>query len=116
MSNKYGIPKDELLKIRERDTKCVYCNNKMLPRWDTHNRRNSPTIEHLSPVKPFYMKHGMQLNNIAICCGSCNSSRRDKTLTEWFEKRYCREKNNINADTVLAPVKAYLKRLEQDKG
>ena len=111
MSNKYGIPKDELLKIRERDTNCVYCNDKMLPRWDTHKRRKSPTIEHLSPVKPFYMKHGMQLNNIAICCGSCNSSRRDKTLKEWFYKPYCKEKN-INADTVLAPVKAYLKRLE----
>jgi len=115
MSNKYGIPKDELLKIRERDKNCVYCNEDMLTRWCTHNRRDSPTIEHLSPVKPFYMKHGMQLNNIAICCGSCNSSRRDKTLKEWFEKRYC-EKKNINADTVLAPVKAYLNRLEQDKG
>ena len=89
----------------------MYCNKDMLTRWCTHNRRDSPTIEHLSPFKPFYMKHGMQLNNIAICCGSCNSSRRDKTLTEWFDKHYCLNKN-INADTVLATVKEYLKRLK----
>ena len=113
MSKKYGIPSEELLKIRLRDKNCVYCNKVMLYPWSSQNRRDSATIEHLSPFKPFYMKQGMKLNNIAICCGSCNSSRRDKTLTAWFGKSYCLN-NNISADSVKPPVIDYLIRLKQE--
>jgi len=111
MSSKYGLPADELLKIRARDTNCVYCSKIMISPWNTSNRRESATIEHLSPFQPFYMEHGMKLNNIAICCGSCNSSRGNKPLKDWFGTTYCL-RNEINADTVLWPVKEYLVRLE----
>ncbi|KKR69528.1 MAG: hypothetical protein UU12_C0044G0006 [Candidatus Woesebacteria bacterium GW2011_GWA2_40_7b] len=44
---------------------------------------------------------------VAICCESCNSSRRDKKIWGWFEKKYCKNKN-INEKTVAEPVKKYL--------
>jgi hypothetical protein len=107
--NQFGIPENELKRIRTRDKNCVYCHKEMIFPYDINNRKDSATIEHLSPVPPFYLKDGMQMNNITICCGSCNSSRGVKKLRDWFETTYCVERN-INEDTVSSPVKEYLNR------
>ena len=109
MTNKFGIPKDQLEKIRERDKKCVYCHKIMIYPHNSKNYRDSATIEHLSPVPPFYMKDGMKIDNITICCGSCNSSRGIKKLLDWFKTEYCIERN-INETTVAKPVKEYLQK------
>lgn len=69
-----------------------------------------PTIEHLNEKPPFYWQDGVREEGLAICCGSCNSSRGDRSLQEWFQTAYCRERNPpINAATVAAPVKTYLR-------
>jgi hypothetical protein len=108
MTNNFGIPKNELLIIRARDKTCIYCHKIMINPYNSNNHGDSATIEHLSPVQPFYMKDGMKIENIAICCGSCNSSRSSKKLRDWFKTKYCIDKN-INENTVAEPVKDYLK-------
>jgi hypothetical protein len=102
MSNQYGLPEKELEKIRIRDKTCVYCHKKMLDT-SSSNRRDWATIEHLNYLPPW--------NNpatVAICCGSCNSSRGQKKLMDWFKSQYCLDRN-INKKTVAEPVKIFIK-------
>jgi len=102
MKNKYGIPEDELEKIRARDKECVYCHKKMKKPHPDIRRKDWATIEHLNYLPPW--------NNpttVAICCGSCNSSRGIKKLKDWFKSPYCVERN-INIKTVAKPVRKYL--------
>ena len=107
MANQFGIPENELQKIRNRDKKCVYCHKIMINPYNSKNHKDSATIEHLNPLPPFYWKEGMQIENITICCGSCNSSRGAKKLYDWFKTKYCVERN-INENTISNPVKKYL--------
>lgn len=109
MTNKFGIPPEKLQKVRERDKICVYCHKEMVFPYNRKDHSNSATIEHLSPVPPFYWKDGMQIDNITICCGSCNSSRGIKELDKWFKTEYCL-KRNINENSIADPVKIYLQK------
>jgi len=109
MTNEFGIPESELHKVRSRDKKCVYCHKKMIFPYDVNRRQDSATIEHLNFDGPFYWNDGLQIEDIVICCGSCNSSRGIKKLQDWFKTKYCVEKN-INKDTVSNQVKEYLNR------
>ena len=109
MTNKFGIPKKELQKIRTRDKKCVYCHIEMIFPYDINNRKDSATIEHLNFDGPFYWDKGLKAEDIVICCGSCNSSRGIKKLQDWFKIQYCIIRN-INQNTVSNSVKEYLKR------
>ena len=105
MSNKYGIPEGELEKIRDRDLNCVYCHKVMDNSHVGVDRTDWATIEHLNHLPPW--------NNpttVAICCGSCNSSRREKKLLEWFKSSYCIERN-INEKTVAKIVREYIKEV-----
>lgn len=107
MANKYGIPEDNLQKIRERDISCVYCHKLMIDPKQGGQRKNWATIEHLNFMPPW--------NNpttIAMCCWSCNSSRGVKKITDWFKSTYCLERN-INIETVADPVKEFIKIYEQ---
>lgn len=102
MPNLYGIPKQELEKIRARDKVCVYCHKKMLGTTVSDNRREWATIEHLNHLPPWNNP-----STVAICCGSCNSSRGQKKLLDWFKTPYCVERS-INEKTVAEIVKNYL--------
>lgn len=107
--NKFGIPENVLSKIRARDKACVYCRKTMLYPYRTNNRADSATIEHLNFDGPFSWNCGLQARDIVLCCGSCNSSRGEKKLTEWFKTQYCIDRN-IRENTVAAPVRGYLRR------
>lgn len=107
MANKYRLPELELQRIRLRDRKCVYCHRKLNNPKTSQDRRTWATIEHLNHLPPW--------NNpltVAICCGSCNSSRSAKQLQDWFKSSYCIEKN-INELTVAQSVKLFLKMINQ---
>ena len=108
--NKFGIPDSELLAVRERDKACVYCHKEMIFPYDRTNGMDSATIEHLSPHPPYYWADDMKIDNIAICCGACNSSRGAKQLNDWFQSKYCLDKK-ICGDSVAEPVKLYLRSL-----
>ncbi len=60
------------------------------------------TIEHFNNDGPFDKKY-----NVAICCRRCNSSKRAKRLSDWFQTAYC-DKNEISEKTVAKPVKEFL--------
>jgi len=106
MSNVYGLPEDALIKIRERDTECVYCHKEMTIPKNGDDRRNWATIEHMNDQPPFN-----DPTTVAICCGSCNSSRGVKKLLIWFESPYCKQRN-ISFVTVAGPVKKYITEYE----
>lgn len=111
MTNAFGIPEDELRKIRTRDKKCVYCHKKMIcpSNVASNRRRDWASIEHLNRNGPFHWDDGLKIEDIVICCGSCNSSRSRKKLSDWFKTKYCIERN-INKNTVASPVKKYYNR------
>ena len=109
MTNAFGIPENELRKIRTRDKRCVYCHKDMVYPFNSEKRKASATIEHLNYNGPFNWKDGLQLDDIAICCFQCNSSRGKKKLQDWFKSKYCIERN-INENTISKPVKSYLKK------
>src|SRR5262245_29258362 len=107
--NSFGIPENVLSQIRSRDKDCVYCGKTMIYPYARTEQRDCATIEHLNFDGPFCWWDGLHADDIVLCCGSCNSSRGIKKLTDWFTTQYCIEKN-INANTVAAPVKSYLER------
>lgn len=117
MKTKHGIPQDQLNEIVIRDSKCVYCQKLMIQPYDIHNRADSATIEHLNHRADWYSVEDFVSNNkpvhsiVAICCGSCNSSRSDLPLLQWFKTEYCKE-HNINAKTVSKVVREYIQRYE----
>jgi len=101
MSNAYGISEQDEREIRARDKTCVYCHTPV----KQSSRARGPseaTIEHFNNDGPFEKKH-----NVAICCRRCNSSRRDKSLSDWFKTEYCLKKK-INEKTAAEPVKEFL--------
>jgi hypothetical protein len=106
MKNIYGLPEDKLNEIRARDRNCVYCHKTMIKPIDDNYRKDWATIEHLNHLPPWDNP-----DTVAICCGSCNSSRSNKKILDWFKTSYCAEKN-INYDTVANPVKDYIKNYE----
>lgn len=109
MKNKFGIPKEKLKILQERSKFCAYCGKKLIFPYDTKNRRDSATIEHLNFNGPFYWKDGLNIEDVVFVCGSCNSSRGKKSLSEWFKSGYCMAKN-INNNTVSGNIKKYINK------
>ena len=107
MKISYGLPEDGLKRVRQRDVRCVYCHKVMVPNSPKKDKRDCPTIEHLNHLPPWD-----NIETVAICCWSCNSSRGNRLITQWFEGAYCRERN-INYDTVAAAVRSYIDAYEK---
>jgi hypothetical protein len=106
MDNRYGLPEAEVERVKRRDTACVYCHKKMVTPCAEAKREDWATIEHLNHLPPW--------NNpetIAICCQSCNASRGNKTILQWFQSEYCIQRD-ISAETVAKPVLDYIKKFE----
>lgn len=118
MTTKHGIPQKQLDVIFARDKACVYCHKQMITPYDITNRSNSVTIEHLNhradwdSVQDFVSNNTPVYSIIALCCGSCNSSRGSKSLSEWFQAEYCRMRN-IEQSTVSEVVRDYMNSYEK---
>lgn len=102
MANRWGIPKEIEELVIKRDTSCVYCR----VNFDTSTLTNKarPTWEHII--------NDIKINgvdNIALCCKSCNSSKGAKSLRDWLESKYCKTRN-IKEYSVATVVKEYLKK------
>lgn len=92
------------------EIKNVYIvKKKIIYPFDVKRRKNSATLEHLNYNGPFHWDKGLKIEDVAYCCGSCNSSRGEKKLMDWFKTEYCLERN-INENTVSKTVKEYIKR------
>lgn len=92
--NSYNIPNDIEEKIRTRDKKCVYCGKAF---------DGDETIEHIdNNIK------NISLENLAICCRACNTSKGQKKVSEWLKSDYCKRKN-ITSESVADVIKNTLK-------
>jgi hypothetical protein len=99
-----SIPDLVMEKVMGRDKVCVYCSH---PFGDT--RCSMATWEHINNDT-----RDVEQWNIALCCGSCNYSRNDNKLTDWFKTApRCLEKN-INRERVADVIKDYIKVYEKD--
>lgn len=85
-----------------RDTECVYCRLVFLVSFTS--RATCPSWEHI--VNDLDL---ITLDNIALCCGSCNSSKGKKSLREWLHSGYCL-KMGITEHSIAAVAKAALAR------
>jgi hypothetical protein len=104
--NRFGIPAETEQRIRARDTRSVYCGKQ----FSRASRKDMPSIEHLHEKPPFHWQEGLKEGGLAICCRSCNSSRGNKSLRDWFQTPYCTQRDMpINSDTVAEPVRNYLR-------
>lgn len=106
MKNNYGLPTDKLQKIFERDKVCVYCKKVMVSHDKQNVRADWFTIEHLNYLPPW--------NNpetVTICCWSCNSSRGNKKIRDWFKTSYCLSRN-ISINRVAVRVRKYIENIE----
>ena len=85
MSNNWGIPIEVRKFVLNRDSNCVYCGIDFSI--EHKSKKTKPSWEHI--VNDIRI-HG--INNIGLCCCSCNASKGAKLLTEWLQSKYCRSK------------------------
>lgn len=100
MANKWGILKEVEEYVLKRDMRCVYCGGDFSI--DHESRKTQPSWEHI--VNDIRIS---TIDNISLCCTSCNASKGTKLLKDWLDGKYCKTKG-INKDTVAQVVKEAL--------
>lgn len=96
--NKWGIPIEIEQQVLKRDVRCVYC----LCEFDKSIRKLKPSWEHI--INDIRIT---TIDNIALCCVSCNASKGSKKLIEWFSSNYCCKKK-ISIETVAPIIRQHL--------
>lgn len=92
MANRWGIPKDVEEYVKQRDIKCVYCGTEFSE--ENKSLKSKPSWEHI--INDIRING---IDNITICCMSCNASKGAKLLVDWFQGDYCKKKG-ITVETV----------------
>lgn len=100
MTNSWGIPLEVENFVIERDKSCVYCGQGFSV--DKLSRKNKASWEHI--VNDIRING---VDNIALCCISCNASKGAKSLENWLKSDYCK-RNSINRENVAPIVKEAL--------
>lgn len=95
MAAKWSIPRELAVQVIQRDLQCVYCRHIFAAPYE--DRKTCPSWEHI--VNDLLL---INLDNIALCCGSCNSSKGKKSLRTWLESPYCTGKGITEQS--MAPV------------
>lgn len=101
MANRWGIPKEVEDIVKQRDAVCVYCGITLSK--DDKSRKSKPSWEHI--VNDIRLNG---IDNIALCCMSCNASKGSKLLEDWLEGNYCK-RMGITPNSVANVVKKALK-------
>jgi hypothetical protein len=104
--NKWGIPVEIENKVKLRDKCCVYCGKEFNKPVGINGKLCKATWEHIDNAR-WNDKSIMEVN-ISLCCASCNSSKGQKKIREWFKSEYC-IRLNINEHTVAAIIKLFLR-------
>lgn len=99
MTSNWKIPSEMEMRIRKRDKCCVYCHVRF-----RGNKGDKATWEHIDNNA-----NNISEKNIALCCRSCNSSKGNKKLLDWFDSEYCKN-NKINERTVANVIKRWIKK------
>jgi hypothetical protein len=101
MANRWGIPQEVEDFVKQRDTQCVYCGVEFSE--DNKSRKTKPSWEHI--INDIRING---IDNITLCCMSCNASKGAKLLEEWLQSDYCKKKG-ITEETVDIVVKEAIK-------
>jgi hypothetical protein len=97
MANRWNIPPSLEQQVLARDKNCVYCGGP------------ATTWEHIVNDARIVTRE-----NIARCCGSCNSSKSVKDLAVWLQSEYCKAKG-ITKETVAGVVRRALARRRKSR-
>jgi hypothetical protein len=81
----WKIPRALALQVIERDTQCIYCGLVFAEPFTV--RATCPSWEHI--VNDLSL---ISLENIGLCCVSCNASKGKKPLQVWLKSKYCAER------------------------
>ncbi|WP_276165486.1 HNH endonuclease [Zobellia alginiliquefaciens] len=103
MGNRWGIPTEVENFVIERDKDCVYCGITFTQ--DNSSRKTKQSWEHII--------NDIRINgvhNIALCCISCNASKGAKSVVDWLESKYCKDRD-ITKESVALVVKQVIKKL-----
>lgn len=93
MANSWGIPKEVEEAVLQRDKACVYCGVS----FSHASRATKPSWEHIINDVSI-----ATIDNIALCCVGCNSSKGAKLLHTWIGSPLATKRGvSINS---LAPV------------
>ncbi|MGA2249863.1 hypothetical protein [Terracidiphilus sp.] len=95
--NRWNIPNWLETAVFERDKVCIYCG--IIFNDEPRSFRERRSWEHITNNAKI-----ITLENIALCCRGCNSSKGVKFLETWLDSSYCKRKN-ISKDTVAQVVK-----------
>lgn len=108
--NRWGIAAEPEAKVRKRDKRCVYCRAVMKgSALATGGRKSTATWEHIDNNV-----RNRSENNVVRRCGSCNSSKGVRKLTEWLDSEYCRQEK-IDHRTVALVVRKWLREQRETK-
>lgn len=97
MANRWGIPREVENFVKQRDLACVYCRVEFSS--DDGDRKSKPSWEHI--VNDIRING---IDNITLCCMSCNASKGAKLLEDWLETDYCKRKE-IAVHSIATVVK-----------
>src|SRR6187549_3873635 len=101
---RWGIPRDVAVQVLARDTNCIYCRRDFGPTLE--NRAAVPSWEHI--VNDVLLA---SIQNIGLCCVSCNSSKGAKSVEEWLNSTYCQVRG-ITGATIAPTVRNTLDGIE----
>ena len=90
--NRWNIPDLLEQEIIERDQACIYCG--VIFCLPDAKLGTPPSWEHIVNDAKI-----ITLENIALCCRSCNSSKGAKLLAVWLGSPYC-ERRGISKETI----------------
>ena len=99
MANKWRIPIEVENFVISRDKTCVYCGVTFTN--DNNSRKTKKSCEHI--VTDIRLNG---VDNIALCCMSCNSSKGSKLLKHWLESKYCKDKGITKETVALVVIEA----------
>lgn len=103
-ASRWGITVAVQETVIDRDKRCVYCHT----RFKQHVRGRGGRV-HMATWEHIDNDGDCSDRNVALCCCACNSSKGTKTLAEWFESEYCKERK-ISASRVAPVVRNWIKR------
>lgn len=101
---RWGISRDVALRALARDTDCIYCWRDFGPTLE--NRAAAPSWEHI--INDVSLA---SIQNIGLCCVSCNSSKGAKSVEEWLHSEYC-QLRGISSATIAPAVRNTLGDIE----
>ncbi len=101
---RWKVPRDLALAVLARDLRCIYCSRDFAAEM-SGPRAGLASWEHIINDESI-----VTLENIALCCIGCNSSKGTKNLGDWLKSKYCQTRG-IGPDTIAAVAAGLLNKV-----